>query len=114
MTSSYQRGLFSEWIARQFLRVHGFRILESRFITGRYTGRAEIDIIARRGNLLLFIEVKNRPTNIAGLDAITAKQNKRLRSAAGVYIRRNRWIGNARFDVIVVRGLKISWFKNSI
>ncbi len=112
--SSYQRGLFAEFLARTYLRLHGFRIVESRYITGRHTNRAEIDIIARRGKLLLFIEVKNRPSLSRSFDAITATQSARLRSAAETYIARIGWTGNARFDVISVSGYKINWIKNCI
>ena len=49
--NTYRTGLFSEFLARMYLRCHGFRIVKSRYITGRNTGRAEIDIIAKRRNL---------------------------------------------------------------
>ncbi len=100
--TSYQTGLFAEFIARMYLRIHGFRILKSRYITGRNTGRAEIDIIARRKNLLVFIEVKSRPDLLTGMYAITAPQMRRLQSAAETYIIQNKWTGDARFDAIIV------------
>jgi putative endonuclease len=114
MKNTYRAGLFAEWVARQYLRLHGFCILESRYITGRNTGRAEIDIIARRGDLVLFVEVKNRPDAIAGLDAVSFWQRGRLRSAAEVYLRRARHMGPARFDIIVVSWPKVSWIKGAI
>jgi putative endonuclease len=112
--NTYRAGLVSEWIARQFLRLHFFKILESRYVTGKFTGRAEIDIIAKRRNLILFIEVKNRPSKEIGINAITYEQHRRLRSAAEVYLRRKRHFGMARFDTIVVSPLKISWIKNAV
>ncbi len=112
--SSYQRGLFAEFLARTYLRLHGFRIIKSRYITGRHTNRAEIDIIARRGKLLLFIEVKNRPSVLKSFEAITAVQASRLRRAAETYIVQTGWTGDARFDVISVSGYKIKWIKNCI
>ena len=112
--TSYQRGLFAEFLARAYLRLHGFRIVKSRYITGRNTNRAEIDIIARRGNLLIFVEVKNRPNVRTAFDAITMRQSARLRRAAETYIARTGWAGDARFDVIAVCGLHIHWIKNSI
>jgi len=78
------------------------------------TGRAEIDVIARRGNLIIFVEVKNRPDVITGLEAISYEQNKRLRAAAEVYLRRKRWMGLARFDAIVVSGWRVEWIKNAV
>ncbi len=112
--TTYQRGLFAEFLARMYLRLHGFRIVESRYITGRHTNRAEIDIIARRGNLLLFIEVKNRPTLDLSFSAITPTQIARLRRAAETYIAHIGWRGDARFDVISVSGWQIRWIKNCI
>ena len=112
--SSYQDGLFAEFMARMYLRIHGFRILQSRFVTGRNTGRAEIDIIARRGNLMIFIEVKKRKTAESAFDAISFSQIQRLRRAAENYISKTRWRGETRFDVIAVIGKRIQWFKGAI
>jgi putative endonuclease len=113
--NTYKSGLFAEFLARMYLRLHGFQILKARYITGRYTGRAEIDIIARRGNLIIFVEVKNRPTAAVGLDAVTFSQARRLRRAAETYLARLRWTGDARFDIIVVSGLhRIKHFKNAV
>jgi putative endonuclease len=114
MKSAYRAGLLAEWYARMFLRLCGFVILDSRYITGRKTGRAEIDIIARRGNLIVFVEVKNRPTAVAGLDAISWEQEGRLRAAAELWLRRRGWTGLARFDAIVVSGWRLRWFKNAV
>ncbi|MCL2017199.1 MAG: YraN family protein [Alphaproteobacteria bacterium] len=112
--NAHRSGLFAEWLARQYLYLHGYKILESRFVTGRHTGRAEIDIIARRGNTIVFIEVKKRPDAAVGLRAVTFGQGVRLRRAADTFLTRMRWTGNARFDIIIVSGLRIRWFKNSI
>ena len=112
--TSYSKGLFAEFLARNYLRLHGFKIVSSRYITGRNTNRAEIDIIARRKNLLIFVEVKNRRDVQSAFDAITLRQSSRLRRAAETYISRTRWSGDARFDVIAVCGLRIHWIKNSI
>jgi len=112
--NNYKSGLFAEFIARMYLRLCGFHILESRYVTGRYTGRAEIDIIARRGNLIVFAEVKSRKDAATGLDAVTFSQSARLRRAAETYIARRRWTGDARFDIIVVSGFRIKYFKNAV
>lgn len=112
--TSYQIGLFSEFIARWFLRFHGYHILQNRYITGKNTNRAEIDIIARHKNTIVFIEVKSRKTTDDAWDAITPAQSVRLRRAAETYLINKHWTGNARFDVIVVCGHKIYWAKNAI
>lgn len=112
--TSYQVGLYSEFLARMYLRLHGYRILKSRYVTGKNTNRAEIDIIAKRKNTIVFIEVKARKTTDAAWDAITPKQSVRLRRAAETFLIQNHWSGNARFDVIIVCGHKIYWAKNVI
>lgn len=112
--NSYKTGLFAEWMARWVLRLHGFKIVQTRYVTGRYTGRAEIDIIARRGNLLIFVEVKCRPDITSGLDAITPAQIVRLRAAAETYMARMRYHGDARFDVMIVVGMRCHWIRGAI
>ncbi len=112
--NTYRAGLFAEFLARVYLRIHGFSIVKSRYITGQHTKRAEIDIIAIRGNLIAFIEVKNRPNVRTAFDAIGHTQALRLRRAAETWIAKNRWHGDARFDVIVVTRLHIRWFKNAL
>ena len=112
--TSYQVGLYSEFLARMYLRLHGYRILKSRYITGKNTNRAEIDIIARHKNTIVFVEVKARKNVFDAWDAITPQQSSRLRRAAETYLIQNHWMGNARFDVIIVCGHKIHWAKNAI
>ncbi len=112
--TSYTKGLFAEFIARMYLRMHGCKILKSRYITGRHTNRAEIDIIAKHKNTLIFIEVKNRQTIQGAWDAITPAQAMRLRRAAETFIIQRKWSGNARFDVIFVCGTRVHWIKNAI
>ena len=112
--TSYTTGIYSEFLARMYLRFHGYRILKSRYITGKNTNRAEIDIIAKRKNTIVFIEVKCRKDISAAWDAITPMQAHRLRRAAETYLIQNHWMGDARFDVIIVCGHKIYWAKNAI
>lgn len=112
--SSYSIGLKAELIARWYLRLHGFRILETRYVTGKNTNRAEIDIIAKKKDLIIFVEVKNRSDIFKAWDAITDGQIKRLRRAAESYLAVNRWKGSARYDVIFVCGCRIHWVKGEI
>jgi len=112
--TSYQIGLYSEFLARWFLRFHGYRILKNRYVTGKNTNRAEIDIIAKRRNTIVFVEVKSRQTIDAAWDAITPTQAARLRRAAETFLINNQWQGDARFDVIVVCNHRIHWAKNAL
>ena len=112
--TSYESGLFAEFWARMYLRLHGFHIVRSRYVTGRNTGRAEIDIIARRRNLMIFVEVKRRPNIDTAWSAITPKQSIRLRRAAEGFIANTNWNGDARFDAILVCGLRIYWARGAL
>ena len=113
--NTYKTGLFAEWIARNYLRLCGYKILARRYVIGPGTGRAEIDIIAKKGDLVIFVEVKNRKTVTAGLEAVTWAQSDRLRATAEHFLRMRRHIGPARFDVIVVmRPWRVNWVKGAI
>ena len=83
-----------------FLLLHGYRILARR----HRTPFGEIDLIARRGQRLAFVEVKHRRTLEAGMAALTARQAQRVVRAADHWIsRRPALIEHERgFDVVIV------------
>lgn len=112
--NNYRVGIFAECIACIYLVFHGFRILRRRYKTGRYTNRAEIDIIAKRKNLMVFIEVKHRHDVTTGLNAVTSAQAARLRRAAETYIAQTGWTGDARFDIMVVTNCNIRWIQGGV
>lgn len=112
--TSYQTGIFAEFIAKLFLMLHGFKILKHRYITGKYTGRAEIDLIAKKKDLIIFVEVKRRNSINQALDAISYKQIKRLRNAADTFLASINWKGNARFDAIIITPFKLNWIKGAL
>ncbi|MCL2629534.1 MAG: YraN family protein [Alphaproteobacteria bacterium] len=108
----YKKGLWAERVAVGLLRLKGYSILERRFQTGAGLGCSEIDIIARRGDVIVFVEVKSRRSVNEGLFAVTPTGRTRLRRAAEVWMARNGRGFNARFDVIVVSGWRVKHFKN--
>ncbi len=80
-------GLRAETLATALLMCKGYRIIERRYVV---TG-GEIDIIARRGGTLAFVEVKARGTLDAAASAITETKRRRISRAARVWITRNPW-----------------------
>jgi putative endonuclease len=76
------RGRWSEVIAAAFLIAHGYRILARR----ERTPYGEIDLIARRGRRIAFIEVKYRRTRDAAYAALTPQQAQRVARAADHWI----------------------------
>lgn len=96
-----------EQLAADFLTRRGFKIIERNF---KYD-RGEIDIIARKGNLIVFCEVKTRRSTTygGGESAVDFRKQQQIRKVAEGYIaERNFSAGplgedfDFRFDVIVV------------
>jgi putative endonuclease len=80
--AAFRTGLSAETRAAAFLMAKGYRILEKRFRT-RY---GEIDIVARRRNLVAFIEVKARASLDEAAYAVTARQQVRIVAAAQAWL----------------------------
>lgn len=99
------RGRMAEWLAALYLRCKGYRILSQH----ERANVGEIDIIAQRGNIVAFIEVKARDGLSAGLDAISNQQQQRIIRAASSYISNNPALTRCdmRFDAIVISPLKL-------
>ena len=100
---SYRHGLYAEFFAAFILILKGYRILKMRYKT--HVG--EVDIIARKRDVLAFIEVKARQNMDDGLYAVTPRASSRIARAAASYIQahtdhkagyQNRII---RFDVFI-------------
>ena len=72
------RGRRAERTARWWLRLKGYRILAIR----ARCPRGEVDIIARRGRVVAFVEVKHRATPDAAAGAIHAASLRRVVAAA--------------------------------
>ena len=79
---AFQTGLSAESRAAAFLIAKGYRILARRF----RTPYGEIDIVARRRNLLAFIEVKARASLDDAAYAVTARQQARIIAAAQAWL----------------------------
>ncbi len=94
-----RRGRRAEAIAAWYLRAKFYRILARRY----RTPLGEIDLIARRGRTVVFVEVKSRPTGEAGLEAVTAKSRQRIARAAALWLAAHPAAAglDQRFDVIV-------------
>lgn len=93
------RGRDGETRAAWFLRAKGWRILDQRV----RTPAGEIDLVARRGNLIAFVEVKTRRT-VAELDyAIDEHRLARVAAAAEILVPRYAGPGDdVRIDVVLI------------
>ena len=93
-------GLRAESIAALLLRLKGYQVLDRRFAAGG----GEIDLVARRGATIAFVEVKARDDLDAAAAAITATKRRRIGRAARVWLARNPWAAalNLRGDAVFV------------
>lgn len=110
------KGRKAEFVARLYLRLKGYRILQKNFITGRGTTAGEVDIIALKKNTIVFVEVKSRGSLEKALYAIKAPQQKRILTAARVYLAKNCAYKDCdvRFDAMLVFGFfKIRHIQNA-
>ena len=99
----YRRGVNAELWAAFYLRITGHRILARRC----RTPVGEIDLIARRGKNLLFVEVKTRKNMRDALESIAPAQRARITRAAQYYMANHYKITkygafDPRFDVIAI------------
>lgn len=97
---AYRRGHRSEWFAALALSVKGYRVLARRY----RTKLGEIDIVARRGDLIAIVEVKARPTLAEAMDAIGRESAWRIEGAADLWLARqpDRSKLSMRFDMVAV------------
>lgn len=97
---AYRRGHRGEWLAALALMLKGFRIVARRY----KTPLGEIDLIARRGSLVLIVEVKVRPTLAQAMEAIGRQSEHRIEGAADLWLGRQPDFGllSVRFDMVAV------------
>jgi putative endonuclease len=100
MKSHQKLGFKGEKIATGFLIKKGFTILQLNY---RFK-HSEIDIIAKKKDLLVFVEVKTRSGRQFGLpeEAVNHKKTSSIFKAAENFILHIGWEQNIRFDVISI------------
>lgn len=112
MSSNVDIGKQGEKMAVGYLRRRLYKVLETNFTTQA----GEIDIIARRGSYVVFVEVKYRSDTSKGLprEAVTQRKQDKIKKTALYYIAQNK-LDNVdyRFDVIEILGKKIVHIKNA-
>ena len=103
-------GARAERLAADYLMRHGLTIVGRNFRT-RF---GEIDLIARDGRTLVFVEVRMRTSRAYGgaIESITAAKRARLVAAANGYLAMLGREPPCRFDAILLQGLdpgRVSW-----
>jgi putative endonuclease len=98
--AAFRTGLSAEARATAWLMAKGYRILAKRF----RSPYGEIDIVARRRNLLAFVEVKARATLDDAAYAVTPRQQLRIIDAAQAWLMTHPEHADfdLRFDVMLI------------
>jgi putative endonuclease len=98
--AAFLLGLSAETRAAALLLAKGYRIAARRW----RSAAGEIDIVARRGNLLIFVEVKARATFDDAAYSVTERQKQRIAAAAAIWLADNASDAqrDMRFDAILV------------
>jgi putative endonuclease len=114
--STSEQGSFFEGVAIDYLKKQGLEIVEKN-VRMKF---AEIDIVAKDGNILCFVEVRSRTNTRFGNPEATVdfrKQDKIIKAASMYLQRLYPRIPMCRFDVVAIQGTSVnpivSYFKNA-
>lgn len=100
MSDKIKKGKEGEDLAADFLSRQGYEIVVRNF---RYK-RSEIDLIVRKNNWLVFVEVKMRSSDAFGYpeEFVDYKKAKNIVYGAEQYTFENNYNGNVRYDVVAI------------
>ena len=98
--AAFRVGLSAESRAAAYLIAKGFRIVARRF----RSPVGEVDIVARRGRLLVFVEVKARSTLDDAAESLAPRQQRRIAAAASAWLAEHPddVRSHIRFDAMLV------------
>jgi len=108
----HRAGVAAEIAAAELLRAQGYRILEHRY---RYH-RHDVDLVARFGATVVFVEVRARSGSRFGTPAasVTARKRALLARSAASWLQKHGLPGDrARFDVVAVQGDRVEWLQGA-
>lgn len=113
LPSTRARGQWGEALAAEYLCRRGLELID-RNVT---VAGAEIDLVARAGDTIVFVEVRGRSDDRRGhpFETVDLRKQARIRRAAtGWLVARGLWDQVAvRFDVIAVVGDELEWLPNA-
>ena len=109
MTSALRAGADAEQLAADFLVAKGMHIVARNFRT-RF---GEIDLVARDGESLVFVEVRLRTNDYFGgaADSVDVPKRSRVVAAARSYLARMHPEPPCRFDVVTLDGDSPRWIR---
>ncbi len=102
--TNYRRGHFCEKIALLWLILRGYWPVKMNYRVGNGTGAGEVDLIVKKGNVLVFVEVKLRKDEASAQHAVHKKNQHRMTRTAEVFLSRFPKYQNysIRYDVVLL------------
>jgi putative endonuclease len=103
MAKHLSTGKAGEKLAADYLQEQQYEIITQNYRYKHY----EIDLIAQKANLLIFVEVKTRRNINYGMPEafVNSKKEINIRKAAEQYLYEANWQHNIRFDIIAITQL---------
>lgn len=100
--NSTETGRKAEAAARVYLEMRRYQIVEHNW----RRPRCEIDIIAKKDNIIYFVEVKYRfnDNQGGGLEAITKTKLKQMQYAAKTWVEEHKWQGQFCLAAVEIAG----------
>lgn len=94
----FEKGRLGEGVAADYLRANGFKIVKENF----RCRLGEIDIIARKGGELFFVEVKARRSERFGspLESVTLNKQRKIIKISKIFLLRQKREINCHFSVL--------------
>lgn len=104
--TTFDTGRRAEMVAADYLKKQGYAIVAQNWRT-RW---CEIDVIAQKGKVVYFCEVKYRRTNNqgSGLEYITPKKFQQMQFAAEAWVHLTRWTGEYQLAAVEVSGAQFA------
>ena len=98
--SKIELGMKGEYLAVEFLKKSGYRILKRN----HRIGHSDIDILAQDEETLVFVEVRTKSRDDRGMpeDTLTAKKLRQMKKTAEIYLVFNHFEGPARLDAVCI------------
>ena len=105
-------GTAGETLAEKYLKKQGYKILQKNFVAPH----GEIDIVAKDGDYIVFVEVKRRKSKAFGLpfEEVDARKQRKIVQCAKFYLAKNNLYGvKVRFDVVGILQEDVSLIKDA-
>ena len=108
-TTEQRRGDDAEERAAAFYVAAGFVVVARNVIIAK----AELDLVAMDGDVVVFVEVRRRKTRVDALESISARKRGALIRGASAWLARHAPEARARFDVVSVSGDEVFVVKDA-